>query len=210
MTRYTSYNYIDATRQTSARFALFTSAAAALIAYAPMAHAAGTLAGTDITNTAKASYDTLNGTVSFDSNTVVVKVDELLDVIIPALCLLEAAAAFARAENRNGVGVRGFRLGKNGDIQSAVRRSRVGVWGFRLGENGDIQSDGWPRWKNLNGWWGGRGGNGTRRLHGAKGDGCEGEKLGSKVHYRIINSCELLIYLKIVLFEIRRVINHNL
>lgn len=82
MTRYTTYNYIDAIRQTSARFALFTSAAAALIAYAPMAHAAGTLAGTDISNTAKASYDTLNGTVSFDSNTVVVKVDELLDVVV--------------------------------------------------------------------------------------------------------------------------------
>ncbi len=44
------------------------------------AHAAGTLAGTDITNIATASYETGGTTVDIDSNPVVIKVDELLDV----------------------------------------------------------------------------------------------------------------------------------
>lgn len=44
------------------------------------AHAAGTLAGTDITNIATASYESGGSTVDIDSNPVVIKVDELLDV----------------------------------------------------------------------------------------------------------------------------------
>lgn len=57
----------------------------ALVAAAPFltfeaAHAAGTLAGTDIQNIASATYDTPSGPVTIDSNTVVIKVDELLDV----------------------------------------------------------------------------------------------------------------------------------
>ena len=48
----------------------------------PMAHAAGTVAGTDIVNTAQASYDGPGGTVTIDSNTVTIKVDELLDVTV--------------------------------------------------------------------------------------------------------------------------------
>ena len=59
---------------------------AALLAsagYAPAAFAAGTLAGTDITNTATAIYETPGGdTVEIDSNTVIFKVDELLDVVV--------------------------------------------------------------------------------------------------------------------------------
>lgn len=46
------------------------------------AFAAGTLAGTDIENIATASYDTPSGTIEIDSNRVVIKVDELLDVTI--------------------------------------------------------------------------------------------------------------------------------
>lgn len=44
------------------------------------AYAAGTLAGTDITNIATASYESGGSTVDIDSNAVVIKVDELLDV----------------------------------------------------------------------------------------------------------------------------------
>ncbi|MFC4292224.1 hypothetical protein ACFOWX_07330 [Sphingorhabdus arenilitoris] len=46
------------------------------------AFAAGTLAGTDIENMATASYETPGGTIQIDSNLVVIKVDELLDVTV--------------------------------------------------------------------------------------------------------------------------------
>ncbi len=46
------------------------------------AFAAGTLAGTDIENVATASYDTLSGPVTIESNKVVIKVDELLNVVV--------------------------------------------------------------------------------------------------------------------------------
>ena len=46
------------------------------------AHAAGTVAGTDIVNTAKASYDGPSGPITVDSNAVTIKVDELLDVTV--------------------------------------------------------------------------------------------------------------------------------
>ena len=57
----------------------------AVAAALPMAaaHAAGTPAGTDIANTATATYQGLDGTeVSVDSNTVTLRVDELLDVSV--------------------------------------------------------------------------------------------------------------------------------
>jgi uncharacterized repeat protein (TIGR01451 family) len=44
------------------------------------AHATGTLAGTDITNIATASYESGGSTVEINSNPVVITVDELLDV----------------------------------------------------------------------------------------------------------------------------------
>lgn len=53
-----------------------------LIAGSAPAYAAGTVAGTDIENVASATFDTLNGPVTIDSNTVVIKVDELLDVTV--------------------------------------------------------------------------------------------------------------------------------
>ncbi len=44
--------------------------------------AAGTVAGTDIENIAEATYDTPSGPVTIQSNTVVIRVDELLDVTV--------------------------------------------------------------------------------------------------------------------------------
>jgi len=46
------------------------------------AHAAGTRAGTTISNTASASYDNGSGTQTIDSNRVDLRVDELLDVTV--------------------------------------------------------------------------------------------------------------------------------
>ena len=57
----------------------FSTAMLAVLA-SSNAYAAGTLAGTDITNIATASYESGGSTVDIDSNPVVIKVDELLDV----------------------------------------------------------------------------------------------------------------------------------
>lgn len=54
---------------------------AALFA-SPAAYAAGTVAGTDIQNIATASYETGGNTVQVQSNTVTIRVDELLDVTV--------------------------------------------------------------------------------------------------------------------------------
>lgn len=51
------------------------------MAYVHPAYAAGTLAGTDIENTATATYTTSSGPVSIDSNKLIFKVDELLNVV---------------------------------------------------------------------------------------------------------------------------------
>jgi uncharacterized repeat protein (TIGR01451 family) len=62
---------------------MFAAASAAAIAAVPApSHAAGTPAGTDIRNTATATYEPTPGgpEVTVDSNTVTLKVDELLDV----------------------------------------------------------------------------------------------------------------------------------
>ncbi|MEO9520763.1 hypothetical protein [Parasphingorhabdus sp.] len=60
----------------------YLAAASALFMGASSAHAAGTLAGTDIVNIAQASYDGPSGTVTVDSNPVTITVDELLDVTV--------------------------------------------------------------------------------------------------------------------------------
>ncbi|RDC59707.1 hypothetical protein HME9302_00899 [Alteripontixanthobacter maritimus] len=52
---------------------------------ASAAHAEGVPAGTLIENTAQASYDVGNGVETVDSNTVTLKVDELLDVTVTSL-----------------------------------------------------------------------------------------------------------------------------
>ena len=62
--------------------ALLTSCILAATLSANPAHAAGTLAGTDIQNIASATFDTAGGPVTIQSNTVVIKVDELLDVTV--------------------------------------------------------------------------------------------------------------------------------
>jgi uncharacterized repeat protein (TIGR01451 family) len=61
------------------------SALAAIIAtsgFGVTAHAAGTLAGTNIENIATASYDSGTGTIDIQSNTAIILVDELLDVTV--------------------------------------------------------------------------------------------------------------------------------
>jgi hypothetical protein len=59
----------------------FCSACLLVSASAP-AFAAGTLAGTDIQNIASATFDTASGRVTVNSNTVSIKVDELLSVSV--------------------------------------------------------------------------------------------------------------------------------
>ncbi|HEY0413436.1 MAG TPA: hypothetical protein VGD66_09860 [Allosphingosinicella sp.] len=66
-----------------AKNAFLAAVSAASAGVAVPAHAAGTLAGTDITNVATATYDLPNGTpTTVDSNIVTLKVDELLDVAV--------------------------------------------------------------------------------------------------------------------------------
>jgi uncharacterized repeat protein (TIGR01451 family) len=64
----------------SLRFVVTASAATLALLCSNAAYAAGTLAGTDIQNIATASYESGGDTVEIDSNAVVFKVDELLDV----------------------------------------------------------------------------------------------------------------------------------
>ena len=52
---------------------------------ASAAHAAGVIAGTQIANTATATYDSGSASVSIQSNTVTVRVDELLNVAVSSL-----------------------------------------------------------------------------------------------------------------------------
>ncbi len=67
--------------------------AAATLFGAGAAHAEGIGAGTLIENTASASYDDGTGPQTIDSNTVTVKVDELLDVTVTSLDSGPVAAA---------------------------------------------------------------------------------------------------------------------
>lgn len=60
----------------------FAALTGSVFSYCAPAYAAGTLAGTDIQNIASATYDTAGGPVTIQSNTVVIKVDELLDVTV--------------------------------------------------------------------------------------------------------------------------------
>jgi uncharacterized repeat protein (TIGR01451 family) len=63
------------------RTAILAATALTALAATP-AFAAGTRAGTTISNTATASFDTGSGTQSIDSNTVDMRVDELLNVTV--------------------------------------------------------------------------------------------------------------------------------
>lgn len=64
------------------RHAAYFGAAAMVFAVPSIAHAAGTLAGTDINNIATATYESGGTTVEIDSNMVTITVDELLDVTV--------------------------------------------------------------------------------------------------------------------------------
>lgn len=64
------------------RAALWASLPFLLVGFTAPAYAAGTVAGTDIENIASATYETPGGPVTVDSNIVVFKVDELLDVVV--------------------------------------------------------------------------------------------------------------------------------
>lgn len=61
------------------------AAVVAIPLYATSAHATGVEAGTLIENTAVATYDAGDGPETIDSNTVVLRVDELLDVAVTSL-----------------------------------------------------------------------------------------------------------------------------
>lgn len=69
-------------RRQSCIYALLASISVATISLPNAAYAAGTLAGTDIQNVASATFDTAAGPVTIESNTVTIKVDELLDVTV--------------------------------------------------------------------------------------------------------------------------------
>ena len=60
---------------------------------ATAAHATGVVAGTQIANTATATYDSGAASVSIQSNTVTVRVDELLNVAVTSLSANPTAAA---------------------------------------------------------------------------------------------------------------------
>ena len=68
--------------QTRFRRSTIMFASCATLFAAPHAYAAGTLAGTDIQNIATATYDSGSGPVDIQSNAVVIKVDELLEVTL--------------------------------------------------------------------------------------------------------------------------------
>jgi hypothetical protein len=57
-----------------------------------VAHAAGVVAGTQIANTATATYDSGAASVAIQSNTVTVRVDELLNVAVTSLSANPTAA----------------------------------------------------------------------------------------------------------------------
>ena len=63
------------------------------VLFAPAAHATGVAAGTVIQNTATATYTAGSTTASVNSNTVSVKVDELINVAVTGLTTTPAAAS---------------------------------------------------------------------------------------------------------------------
>ncbi len=76
---------------------LAAGAATAAIVGAPSAYAAGTLAGTLIQNTANATYSSGQGTSTIQSNTVTVKVDQVIGVAVTALTSAPVSAGSAPA-----------------------------------------------------------------------------------------------------------------
>ena len=77
------YRTTIARRRAASKAVLLAAALVSTSVLAGTAHAAGTLAGTNITNVATATYELPNGDeATIDSNTVTLLVDELLDVTV--------------------------------------------------------------------------------------------------------------------------------
>ena len=87
--------------------------AGSILTAAP-AHAAGTIAGTDIQNIASATYDTGSGPVTIQSNTAIIKVDELLDVTVASTNPGDVITAPGAVGN-----VQGFRVTNSGNGDEA-------------------------------------------------------------------------------------------
>jgi uncharacterized repeat protein (TIGR01451 family) len=104
-------------RQQSCIHALLTSISVAIISMPNAAYAAGTLAGTDIQNVASATFDTAGGPVTIQSNTVTIKVDELLDVTVSSSDPGDVITSPGKTSN-----VQSFRISNigNGDEAFAV------------------------------------------------------------------------------------------
>lgn len=122
-----------------------------LVGHAAPALAAGVTAGTLIENTAVASFDEAGTPRSINSNTVVVRVDELLDVTVTSLdpgpVTARAGDAVLTFEVTNqGNGPEAFRLtaetavaGNDFDVTLRAIRpvAKVGIRGFPFGVKSD-------------------------------------------------------------------------
>jgi uncharacterized repeat protein (TIGR01451 family) len=88
------------------------------------AFAAGTIAGTDIDNIAEATYETPSGPVTIQSNTVRIKVDELIDVTVVTTDPGDITTAPGATGN-----VQTFRITNTGNGEEAYRLTANGVVG---------------------------------------------------------------------------------
>ena len=82
MTRKQTFIYPRQTRLTVIKLLSTAAVAISSLSLASMAHAVGTVAGTNIENVATATYETSGFPVTVDSNINVIVVDELLDVTV--------------------------------------------------------------------------------------------------------------------------------
>lgn len=80
------------------------------------ARATGTVAGTDIQNIASATYDTPGGPITIQSNTVTIRVDELLDVTVASTDPSDVVTAPGATGN-----VQSFRITNSGNGDEAFR-----------------------------------------------------------------------------------------
>lgn len=90
--------------------------AISLLGLASAAQAAGTVAGTDIQNIASATYDTPTGPATIQSNTVTIRVDELLDVTVASTDPGDVTTAPGATGN-----VQTFRVTNTGNGSEAFR-----------------------------------------------------------------------------------------
>lgn len=98
------------------RGSCYAALALACLTGANQARAAGTVAGTDIQNIASATYDTPAGPVTIQSNTVSIRIDELLDVTITSNDPGDIVTTSGSTGN-----VQTFRVTNNGNGSEAFR-----------------------------------------------------------------------------------------